>query len=72
MVQLVATKMGLMSHDLLREKKTNSTNSFGKFLSWVFFSLLQLHGDRTAWRSEVPQKLIDQEVECEPRCRLDS
>jgi hypothetical protein len=25
-----------------------------------------------AWRSEVPKKLIDQEDECEPRCRLAS
>jgi hypothetical protein len=55
MVQLVARKLGLMSHDLLRDakkkkktkqNKTNSTNSFGKYLSWVFFLLLQLHGDQ--------------------------
>jgi hypothetical protein len=75
MVQLVATKLALMSHDLLRGKKSkkkilriHSEN----FFHGVFFLLLQLQGDRTAWRSEVPKKLIDQEDECEARCRLDS
>jgi hypothetical protein len=72
MVQLVARKLGLMSHDLLREgkkkkkKKTNSTNSFGKYLSWVFSCCCSCMEIRSS------KKLIDQEDECEPRCRLAS
>jgi hypothetical protein len=47
MVQLVATKLGLMSHDLLKGGgkqilRIHSEN----FFHGVFFLLLQLHGDQ--------------------------